>query len=132
MGLLDAEKPYIEVYDGRGHEKGVSPEWPHAHAQVGMARILDDYSRSHGGDVGTELRFVAITTSGEQVTLLPDISYYSHEQMRAATPEERRYPRHAPYVAVEIRSSDDRPGERERKIELLLALGSRLVLDVSP
>jgi Uma2 family endonuclease len=132
LGLLDADKPYIEVFDGRGREKIVSPEWPHAHAQVGMARILDDYSQSYGGDVGTELRFVTSTTSGEDVTLLPDVSYYSEQQMRAATPDERRYPRHAPYVAVEIRSSDDRPGERERKIELLLALGSRLVLDVSP
>lgn len=35
-------------------------------------------------------------------------------------------------MAVEIRSSDDRPGERERKIELYVLLGSRLVIDVDP
>jgi Uma2 family endonuclease len=132
LGLLDAEKPYIEVYDGQGREKNVSPEWPHSRAQGTLFRLLDDYAESHGGDVGSELRFVAKGPAGEDVTLLPDVSYYSREQMQAAKTSEKRYPRHAPFIAVEIRSSEDRRGERERKIQFLLKLGSHLVLDVDP
>lgn len=132
LELLDAERPYIEVFDGRGREKLLSPEWPHSRAQGQLIRILSDYADEHGGDVGSELRFVATNAAGETITLLPDVSYYSDAQMRSAGANERRYPRRAPFVAVEIRSSDDRPGERERKIALHLSLGSNLVLDVDP
>ena len=132
LGLLDAEKPYIEIINGRGREKNVSPEWPHSRAQGEFWRIFTDYSTSHGGDVGVELRFVIVGPLGTNQSILPDVSYYTDEQKELGGEEERRYPRRSPYAAVEIRSSDDRPGEREEKIELYVALGSRLVLDMDP
>ena len=128
LGLLDAEKPYIEIIDGRGREKLVSPEWPHSRAQIALGQILSDFAVRAGGDVGSELRFVTEDPSGEPISLLPDVSYYSEEQIRAGGEAEKRYPRRPPYAAVEIRSSDDRPGEREQKIEVYLLLGSRIVI----
>jgi Uma2 family endonuclease len=127
LGLLDAEKPYIEIINGRGQEKLVSPEWPHSRAQSTLSRIFMDYADAHGGDAGVELRFVV-----DDVTLLPDVSYYSKAQMQDMGDAEKRYPRRPPYAAVDVRSSDDRLGERERKMNLYLTLGSRIVLDVDP
>lgn len=127
LGLLDAEKPYIEIIDGRGREKLVSPEWPHSRAQSTLSRIFSEYADRVGGDTGVELRFVV-----DAVTLLPDVSYYSESQMQDMGETEKRYPRRSPYAAIEVRSSDDRPGERERKMNLYLTLGSRVVLDVDP
>jgi Uma2 family endonuclease len=132
LGLLDAEKPYIEIIDGRGHEKTVSPDWLHMRAQSELCRIFMDYKDEHGGDAGVELRFVATQPSGKRTTILADVSYFSADQMREMTDEEKRYPRKPPYTAVEVRSRGDRRGKRERKIELYLMLGSRLVLDVDP
>jgi Uma2 family endonuclease len=127
LGLLDAEKPYIEVIDGRGREKNVSPEWPHSRAQIALGQILSDFAGRAGGDVGSELRFVI-----DDDAYIPDVSYYSEAQMLDMGESEERYPRRPPYAAVEVRSSVDRPGERERKIELYLQFGSRVVIDVDP
>lgn len=131
LGLLDAEKPYIEIIDGRGREK-VSPDWPHARAQIVLGGIFENYAERCGGETGSELRFVSVDASGDAVTLLPDVSYYSAEQIETMTNAEDRYPRRPPYAAIEVRSSDDRSGERERKIEIYLEHGSRIVLDVDP
>lgn len=127
LGLLDAEKPYIEIVDGHGREKLVSPEWPHSRAQSALSRIFTEYADDAGGDSGVELRFVI-----DDMTLLPDVSYYSKAQMLDMGEAEKRYPRRPPFAAIEVRSSDDRPGERERKMNLYLTLGSRVVLDVDP
>jgi len=132
LGLLDAEKPYIEIINGRGREKLVSPEWPHSRAQLAFGQILSDFAGRVGGDVGSELRFATKDPLGEPISLLPDVSYYSEEQIVAGGEAEKRYPRRSPYAAVEIRSSDDRPGEREQKIDLYLQLGTRVVIDVDP
>jgi Uma2 family endonuclease len=128
LGLLDAEKPYIEIIDGRGREKNVSPEWPHSRAQSTLSRIFMDYADAHRGDAGLELRFII----DDDNALIPDVSYYTEAQMLDMGETEKRYPRRPPYAAVEIRSSDDRPGDRERKIDRYLSLGSRIVLDVDP
>jgi len=127
LGLLDAEKPYIEIIDGRGRDKIVSPDWPHSRAQATLSRILGEYMDRMGGDAGVELRFVI-----DDAAYIPDVSYYSEEQMLDMGESEKRYPRRPPYAAVEVRSSDDRPGERERKMTLYLTFGSRVVLDVNP
>ena len=131
LGLLDAEKPYIEIIDGKGCEKGVT-DWPHSRAQSALVAVFFEYAQSHGGDAGVELRFVAVQPSGKVTTLLPDVSYYSPAQMREMGAHEERYPRKPPYTAIEVRSQRDRRGQCERKIELYLMLGSRVVLDVDP
>lgn len=128
LGLLDAEKPYIEIINGHGREKLVSPEWPHSRAQIALGGIFSEYVDRVGGDAGVELRFVM----DDDNALIPDVSYYSEAQMQDMGDGEKRYPRRPPYAAVEVRSSDDRPGEREGKIDRYLALGSRVVLDVDP
>lgn len=128
LRLLDAVKPYIEIIDGRGREKIVSPDWPHSRAQSTLSRTFMDYADERGGDAGIELRFVI----DDDNALIPDVSYYSKAQMLDMGETEKRYPRRPPYAAVEVRSSDDRPGEREGKIDRYLSLGSRIVLDVDP
>jgi len=85
LGLLDAEKPYIEIIDGRGREKNVSPDWLHMMAQSALCRIFLNYADEHGGEAGVELRFVATQPSGKKTTILPDVAYYSVDQMRAMT-----------------------------------------------
>jgi Uma2 family endonuclease len=131
LGLLDAEKPYLEVYDGRGREK-VTPDLAHSLAQTELVMAFSRYADACGGLAGIELRFVAAQPSGDTATFLPDVSYYSPDQARGMTERENRYPRTPPYAAVEVRSKSDRPGELDRKIALYLALGSRIVIDVDP
>jgi Uma2 family endonuclease len=112
LGLLDAEKPYIEIIDGKAREK-LTPDWPHARAQIVLGGIFEKYAEAAGGETGSELRFVSEDSAGQVVTVLPDVSYYSPAQIENMSGEER-YPRRPPYAAVEIRSLDDRPSESER------------------
>ncbi len=127
---LDAEKPYIELIDGLEVRK-MSPQTRHGFLQLELGVILRAWAAGQG-IVGTEWRFWLVPVGERRASLVPDVAYLSNERFRALPKEARQAPPLAPDIAVEIRSPDDRPRNIQRKIELYLAHGSRLVLDVDP
>jgi len=127
--LLDGRKPYVELIDGVKVRK-VSPLHRHGILQIEMGVILRTWA-GRRGTVSSELR-VWLVIEGERTSLVPDVAFIAAERFRGLSEAERDRPRFAPDIAVEIRSPGDRKSNIARKIELYLAHGSRLVLDVDP
>jgi len=127
---LDAEKPYFELIDGLEVQK-VSPQSHHSQLQLELGIILKAWVAGQGV-VGTEWRFWVIPTGERRTSLVPDVALISNDRYLALDDDAKRMPPFAPDIAVEIRSPDDRQRNIQRKIELYLAHGSRLVLDVDP
>lgn len=127
---LDAEKPYIELIDGLEVRK-MSPQTRHSRLQLELGVILRAWATERG-IVGTEWRFWLVPVGERRTSLVPDVAYLSNERFRPLPEDASEKPPFAPDIAVEIRSPDDRPRNIQRKIELYLAHGSNLVLDVDP
>jgi Uma2 family endonuclease len=127
---LDAEKPYVELIDGLELPKA-SPVTRHGQLQWRLGAMLQAWAAERG-IVGTEWRFWLVPTGDRRTSLVPDVAYVSNERLVPLNDEAYEIPPFAPDVAIEIRSPSDRAGNIRRKIELYLAYGSRLVLDVDP
>jgi Uma2 family endonuclease len=127
---LDAEKPYVELIDGLEVPK-MSPKSRHSLLQFQFGKILDAWAAGRGS-VGTEWRFWLVATGERRTSLVPDVAYLSAERFSSLEGEAKEMPPMAPDIAVEIRSPGDRPRNINRKIELYLAHGSLIVLDVDP
>jgi Uma2 family endonuclease len=128
--VLDARKPYLELINGRKVRK-VSPKTRHSRLQMKLGTILDAWATGRGV-VGTEWRFWLVPTGEERTSLVPDVAYVSNERFNRLDGDAREMPPFAPDIAVEIRSPGDRASNVQRKIELYLAHGSTLVIDVDP
>ncbi len=127
--LLDREKPYMELIDGIEVRKAM-PLTRHGMLQGEMYAILRLYAERRG-IAGPEIR-IWLTIGSIPTSLVPDVAFISSERLVGLTDSEQDRPSFAPDIAVEIRSPSDRARNISRKIELYLAHGSRLVLDVDP
>ena len=127
---LDARKPYVELIDGVRVPK-VSPRTRHTFLQ-GELYVLFRAWATGRGRVGPEWRLWLVPTGEQRSSLVPDVAYVSQERLDQLGDEAHEMPPFAPDVAVEIRSPGDRRKRIERKIELYLSYGARLVLDVDP
>jgi Uma2 family endonuclease len=127
---LDATKPYVELIDGSAQRK-VSPKTRHGFLQLELGSILRDWARGRGR-AGTEWRFWLVPTGDRRTSLVPDVAFVSQERFATLEGEARESPPFAPDIAIEIRSPGVRERTIQRKIELYLAHGSKLVLDVDP
>ena len=121
---------YFETLDGVRYAK-VSPRRTHAIVQLSMATVFRRLANGMG-DVGLEWEFRVEDVDGTNSILQPDVSYASHDRLRALPREEREIPPFSPDIAVEVRSPSSRPGLRDRKTVRYLATGAILVLDVDP
>jgi Uma2 family endonuclease len=127
---LDAEKPYVELIDGVELPKA-SPMTHHGQLQLRLGGILQAWAAERGV-VGTEWRFWLVPIGDRRTSLVPDVAYASTERLVPLSDEAYEIPPFAPDVAIEVRSPSDRAGNIRRKIELYLAHGAHLVLDVDP
>lgn len=124
---LLSDAPEVEFLDGLRVRK-VSPKRKHGTVQRTLSAILWRCAAGRGA-VATEWRCVLNSGTDE---LVPDVAFVPYERLRGLCEEDREEPPFAPDVAVEIRSPLDKPAVLRRKIELYLAHGSLLVLDVDP
>ncbi|MGH7727982.1 MAG: Uma2 family endonuclease [Vulcanimicrobiaceae bacterium] len=123
-------KPATELVDGRLHRK-VSPKYRHARIQGEFYRHFFDWAKNRGR-VGTEWRFAFAWPGQERQSLVPDFAYLSYARLPREQREAAEEPQVAPDVAVEIWSPSDRRKLVARKIELYLAAGCVLVLEIDP
>ena len=128
--VVPETKPATEWILGRPVQK-VSPQRRHAVLQAALAERLRGWARGRG-QVGTEWRF-RITPPGEFTRpLVPDVAYLSFDRMKGLSEQDLDTPPHAPDIAVEILSPDDRSADVEHKRQVYLAAGVRLLLIVDP
>src|ERR1700693_487908 len=127
---LDAEKPYIELIEGLEVPK-VSPKRRHSELEFELTRILKAWAAGRGS-ANLEWRFWIIPAGERRTSLVPDVAWVSEERFAPLKGEAKETPAFAPDLAVGVRSPGDRLRNLERKIELYLAHGSRLVLDIDP
>ena len=98
------------------------PGLPHGRIAVELAVALVTHVRAHGlGRVYSESGFKL--ASNPDTVRGPDLAFIS--QSRIPDPEPRAFPDHAPDLAVEILSPDDRPGEMLGKVGDYLSAGTR-------
>ena len=127
---LDAEKPYIELIDGLELRK-MSPKLRHGELQYEFMKLLDAWSAGRG-KFGLEWRCWLVAAGPRRTSLVPDVAWVSEERFAPLDAEAKQTLPFAPDIAIEIRSPGDRLRNLQRKVELYLAHGSRLVLDVDP
>jgi Uma2 family endonuclease len=123
-------KPAIESIRGVWERK-VSPQRRHALLQGRLWKLLDA-ALGELGEVGSEWRFYLLPNGENPSSLVPDVAFVSFERMPEEYGELREKPTIAPDIAVEILSPGDRITTLQRKIELYLANGARLVVVVDP
>ena len=123
------ELEYIEFLDGVAHPK-VSPRSRHGVVQGAFSVILREAGRERGW-VATE--WDCRVPDRERLTkFIPDASFVAFERLRPLSEHDREFPPFAPDVAVEVMSPGDDRAYLEKKIELYIAYGSRVVFDVDP
>jgi len=127
---LDAEKPYIELIDGLDVRK-MSPKRRHGRLQGKLFTILDAWAGERG-EVAPEWRFWLVPSGARRTSLVPDVAYLSRERADTLDDVLLEAPPLSPDISVEVRSPGDPLRNIERKIELYLASGTKLVLDVDP
>lgn len=126
MEPLLEEKPAVEYIAGRPYRK-VSPKRTHAIVQLALGIILKRCAGNRGS-VGPEWRFKLFPDT----ELVPDMAFVSYARLRGLSARNLEEPPFAPDVAAEIRSPSDRPSLAAQKLELYLANGAQVVLDVDP
>lgn len=122
-------KPAVEWIRGRVEQK-VTPQRRHGILQRRLAEALARCAGNRG-DVATEWRFF-FPDIPQKTTLVPDVAYVSYDRLRTLDDDGVERPPFAPDVAIEIRSPSSRLPTVAEKIEIYLACGSVLVLDVDP
>ncbi len=123
-------KPYLEWLDGV-ESIAVSPNTPHGIVAVTMLELFNRDGNRFGLAM-PELHLRLDDDPGKRTVLLPDVTFYRVETLRALDKADRLLPNVPPDIIVEVRSPNDRPGFREEKIRRYLAWGCPLVFDVDP
>jgi Uma2 family endonuclease len=126
---LDRDKPYVEVIDGIEIMR-TGGTLRHSILQGEMGGVLNA-SAGKRGAAAISLR-VWLVIEKPVTSLVPDVAFVSWERLKRLSEALKELPRFAPDIVAEIRSPEDRERNIARKIELYLAHGSRLVLDVDP
>lgn len=130
MTNTDTTKPYLEFHAGRAVRK-VSPRTKHALVQGAMLVILRRCAGSWY-KVGPEWDCDLSTAFGSKTVLVPDVCAVAADRLASLAEAERECPPFAPDVVVEVRSPNDRPHDREWKVDAYLTAGTVLLLDVCP
>lgn len=126
---LPEVKPAREYEDGEVTRKPMPGIW-HGVVQRLLSVVFSAYfERRPDGDGGSEIRCI-IGPPGRQRPYVPDYVVVLDAIARGFFGN--RTFQGAPDLAVEIRSPDDRPGARERKIAFYLANGVGMVWDIDP
>jgi Uma2 family endonuclease len=120
-------KPAFELIDDRLCQK-VSPQYDHGRLQLILAGRMATWARGRGR-VATEWRCY-LDVAG--ASLVPDVAYVSYERLPRERRAEAQQPHLAPDVAIEILSPDDWRQQIDRKIQLYLENGTRLVIEIDP
>jgi len=128
---LDAEKPYLELIDGVEIPR-VSPLRRHGRLEHEFMKLFEVWAEERGGEFSSEWRFWVVPGGEHKSSLVPDVAYISAERSDTLDDLQLEIPPLSPDIAIEIRSPDDRLRNIQRKIELYLANGTKLVLDVNP
>jgi Uma2 family endonuclease len=123
-------KPAFELIDDRLCQK-VSPTYDHSRMQEAVALTLRGRLREYGR-VGIEWRFTFVGPSGRPQSLVPDVGYLSFNRIPRERRADAQHPDVPPDIAVEILSPGDWRGQVERKREIYLATGTRLVVEIDP
>lgn len=121
------QKPYLELIHGVVRPKTV-PDAPHSLVQSRLASRLEPWSESLQGWVLTEQRCI-LEADGQLETVLPDVAWWSSEQLPALPPGPVRVP---PTLAAEVLSPYDRYGEVQDKVLIYLKAGVAVVWIVDP
>lgn len=126
---LPEVKPAREYEDGEVTRKPMPSIW-HGVIQRLLSVVFTAYFNLRpDGDGGSEIRCL-IGAPGRQRPYVPDYVVVLNAFSRGFFGNQTFHG--APDLTVEIRSPDDRPGARERKIAFYLANGVRLVWDIDP
>lgn len=126
---LPEVKPAREYEDGEVTRKPMPSIW-HGVIQRLLSVVFTAYFNLRpDGDGGSEIRCL-IGVPGRQRPYVPDYVVVLNAAARGFFGN--RTFQGAPDLAVEIRSPDDRPGARERKIAFYLANGVGMVWDIDP
>lgn len=126
---LPEVKPAREYEDGEVTQKPMPSIW-HGVIQRLLSVVFTAYFNLRpDGDGGSEIRCL-IGAPGRQRPYVPDYVVVLNASARGFFGNRTFHG--APDLAVEIRSPDDRPGARERKIAFYLANGVRMVWDIDP
>jgi Uma2 family endonuclease len=126
---LPEVKPAREYEDGEVTRKPMPSIW-HGVIQRLLSVVLTAYFNLRpDADGGSEIRCL-IGSPGRQRPYVPDYVVVLNATARGFFGN--RTFQGAPDLAVEIRSPDDRPGARERKIAFYLTNGVPMVWDIDP
>jgi Uma2 family endonuclease len=128
---LEMTKSRISNITRGGRSAKVSPRTKHALVQGALLVILRRCAGS-AYRVGIEWDCDLSEALGTKTLLLPDVAAIATSRLIALADTERDYPPFAPDLAVEVRSPNDRPNDREWKLRAYLDAGADLVLDVLP
>ncbi|HEY3997846.1 MAG TPA: Uma2 family endonuclease [Candidatus Xenobia bacterium] len=121
------KKPYLEYIHGEVRQKAM-PNAAHSYLQSQLAKRLANWRDYPQGFVLTEQRCILVS-GGETHTLLPDVAWFSPEQLPVLPAGPVRVP---PTLVVEIVSPDDSFSEVEEKVLTYLGAGVNLVWVVDP
>jgi Uma2 family endonuclease len=128
---LDAEKPYLEIIDGVEVPR-VSPQLRHSLLEIEFLAVLREWARERGGTLAHEWRFWIVPAGERKTSLVPDVAYLSSERADTLDDLQLEAPPLSPDIAIEIRSPGESERNIQRKTEMYLANGTKLVLDVDP
>lgn len=123
-------EPAFELIDDRLCQK-VSPKHDHGRLQFVLASLIWNWAKGRGR-VATEWRFYLDLPQPGRNSLVPDIGYLSFDRLSRECRADAQEPEIAPDVAVEILSPREWREQVDRKTELYLAAGTRLVIEVDP
>ncbi|HTA40028.1 MAG TPA: Uma2 family endonuclease [Candidatus Acidoferrales bacterium] len=130
--LIPETKPAMEFIDGQLVQK-MSPFGLHARVQRIVASALGDWADELGrGRVGTEWDF-DLTPPGERKNrLVPDVAFLSYDRLSYDDEAAAQVPKIGPDVAVEILSQGQTLENSHRRLQILFACGTRLVVVIDP
>ena len=127
---LPETKPATEWLLG-GPVQKMSPKTRHARAQALLVAAIDGWGGERGFAL-TEWHVYPAMPGEPHRPLVPDVAYITHESMQRLSPHEREEPPISPEIVAEVRSPDDRQKSIDHKVEVYLATGAKLVLNVDP
>jgi Uma2 family endonuclease len=127
---IPTAQPAFELIDGRLCQK-VSPKHDHGRLQFILASLVWSWAKGRGR-VATEWRFYLDLPQPGRNSLVPDIGYLSFDRLGRERRDDAQEPEIAPDVAFEILSPREWREQVDRKTELYLGAGTRLVVEIDP
>ena len=118
-------KPYLEYSAGEVLQK-VSPKRKHWRLASELVAILNEYSKTAGGESGPEPR-VKIVSDGEIYYVLPDVGYWAPDQ--PVGDDETTLP---PTLAIEIRSPEQSMHQQREKCRFYRRAGVKVCWLIDP